>query len=302
VTAEASLEYPALYSASDAASFRAQHTHYRFLKSQLFLFLLVSISAALTPAVPVQHQQDLSLLVTLFLAAGLIMMWIARARRYEKVWFDCRAIAESVKTTAWRYSMRARPFGDDAPGNTDRALLAALHEIRQTWPGLESHITSAGDAAELTAQMRRLRASPLNERRTFYVTARVRDQRAWYASKCVLNRRRAGQWFWITLLLQAGALLLAALQVRYGMARISPISPLMTVAATAVAWSQARRHEELVQSYGLATHELRSLEALADSTTTEDAFQDYVEQAEEAISREHTMWCARRDVRLPRPT
>jgi hypothetical protein len=258
------------------------------------------MSAVAFPVVPIQRQQDLSLLATLSLAAGLIVMWIARARRYEKIWFDCRAIAESVKTTAWRYAMRGRPFIDAAPGEIDPAFLAALREIRETWPGLESHFISVTDAPEITTQMRDLRASALDERRAFYLRARVRDQRQWYETKGVLNRCRASQWFWAVVLLQAGALLLAILQLGYGMGRIGLISPLMTIAAVVVAWSQARRHDELVQSYGLAAQELRSLEALANSVTTEDAFRDYVEQAEEAISREHTMWCARRDVRLPK--
>jgi hypothetical protein len=72
----------------------------------------------------------------------------------------------------------------------------------------------------------------------------------------------------------------------------------MTAAATGVAWSQSRRHEELVQSYGLAAHELNELETVVGGVGTEAMFKEFIEQAEETISREHTMWCARRDVQI----
>jgi hypothetical protein len=42
------------------------------------------------------------------------------------------------------------------------------------------------------------------------------------------------------------------------------------------------------------------LEAIASSLAAESDFPQLVEQVEEAISREHTMWCARRDVLLRR--
>lgn len=221
-------------------------------------------------------------------------------RQHERTWFECRAIAESVKTTAWRYAMRIKPFavGDDALA--DRMFIEALAEIRQTWRGLEKHITQAGGGAEVTQAMRTLRSGTLEERRALYVVQRLRDQRVWYERKCVLNRTRAGQWFWLVVTLQVVALFVAVLQVRYGLAPINLIALLMTGAATSVAWSQSRRHDDLVQSYGLAAHEMRALETLADSVKTEEVFNEFVEQAEGTISREHTMWCARRDVNIRR--
>ena len=59
-----------------------------------------------------------------------------------------------------------------------------------------------------------------------------------------------------------------------------------------------KRHNELAQTYGLAAQELEELESITVSLTEEGKFLQIVEQVEEAISREHTMWCARRDVHL----
>jgi anti-sigma-K factor RskA len=64
------------------------------------------------------------------------------------------------------------------------------------------------------------------------------------------------------------------------------------------AWSQMKRNDELAQSYALAAQELEEIETLTKNQASEKAFSQLVEQAENSISREHTLWCARRDVRL----
>lgn len=60
-----------------------------------------------------------------------------------------------------------------------------------------------------------------------------------------------------------------------------------------------KRYDELAQAYALATYELEELDSLATGVNTEAEFAQLVEQTEEACSREHTMWAARRDTRLP---
>ena len=62
-----------------------------------------------------------------------------------------------------------------------------------------------------------------------------------------------------------------------------------------------KRYGELAQTYSLAAQELGDQETIASDTTEEADFLALVEQVEETISREHTMWCARRDV-IIRPT
>jgi hypothetical protein len=294
------VDYPALYTSSDLAAVRAQSTYYRFVKLQLGLLLLVSISSSLIPIIPVHRQEDLSIVIALLLCGGIAAMWIARVRQYDRLWFGCRAIAESVKTTSWRYAMRGRPFDSGDAALTDRQFVETLAEIRRTWPRLEGYITAPGGGRELTESMKALCGRPLEDRRSAYVEGRLRDEKRWYESKCALNRSRAGQSFWLAIILQGAALLIALFQARYGLAPINLVSLLMTTAAASVAWSQARRHEELVQAYGVAANELNELEAVAESVDTEGVFKDFIEQAEEAISREHTMWCARRDVQIRR--
>jgi hypothetical protein len=106
----------------------------------------------------------------------------------------------------------------------------------------------------------------------------------------------AAVWFWTTLGLQVAALTFAILKAD-GIAPFSPAGVIMTVAAGATAWNQAKRHEELSASYSLAAHELADLKTLLTSCADESGFVLLIEDIEEAISREHTMWRARRNVR-----
>jgi hypothetical protein len=70
----------------------------------------------------------------------------------------------------------------------------------------------------------------------------------------------------------------------------------MTLAAGFSAWTQAKRHDELQTSYAVAADELTNLEAKVELCTSETELLAHVEDVEEAISREHTMWRARRNV------
>jgi hypothetical protein len=76
--------------------------------------------------------------------------------------------------------------------------------------------------------------------------------------------------------------------------RVDLISVLAAVSAAATAWTQLGRHDELAKSYGLAAHELMVLHSRLELADSEEAFRQGVEETESAISREHTMWMAKR--------
>ncbi len=113
-----------------------------------------------------------------------------------------------------------------------------------------------------------------------------------------LNAKSGSIWFWAVLILQTIAVIIAIIQAKYGDFIISFVPIITTLAATLAAWTQMKRHDELAKSYSLAALELGGLEIIACNLANDGDFPQLVEQVEEAISREHTMWCARRDIRL----
>jgi hypothetical protein len=53
---------------------------------------------------------------------------------------------------------------------------------------------------------------------------------------------------------------------------------------------QVKKHQDLSQSYALAAQELGSVESLALHVTSDELLSKFVSQAEDVISREHTLW------------
>jgi hypothetical protein len=56
----------------------------------------------------------------------------------------------------------------------------------------------------------------------------------------------------------------------------------------------ARSYRELSQSYGLIAQELSFLEEEANQVSNQDELDALVQDVERTISREHTIWLARR--------
>ena len=229
--------------------------------------------------------------LAIVLVVGLLILWAMRARQDEKIWFDGRAVAESVKTAAWRFMMKAPPF--HANSGAEELFLAELKEIREARPNLWKHLAAAMNAggSPITHFMKEKRSSSLKVRWSFYASARIHDQKAWYAEKAKSNVDSNANWFWAIAIPQVVIVVLAIVQALTGSFRINLIAVGTTSVAVMAAWSQVKHHDELAQSYALAAQELEEIETISDNQPSEDAFSQLVEQAENSISREHTM-CA----------
>jgi hypothetical protein len=290
--------YPGLYRYADSASRRAQRSHLRFHKVYLGSLILSSAIGAIMTLGITGLNVVMYTIMALVLAVGLLILWIMRARQDDKVWFDGRAVAESVKTVTWRFMMKVPPFHED--DKAEGLFISELREIREARPHLGKHIaaTQTADGLSITDFMRKKRSASLEDRKAFYVGDRLADQKSWYAKEAKLNATFSTRWFWIVAGLQIAAVVLAIIQaVSKGLA-INIVPTITTCAAAFAAWVQMKRYDELAQSYALAAQELEELESLFSSQTAVEDFAQLIEQAENSISREHTMWCARRDVRL----
>ena len=73
-----------------------------------------------------------------------------------------------------------------------------------------------------------------------------------------------------------------------------------TLATSLIAWSNTRRFHELRESYTAVGGELRDLEGLLTDAQTEDDLRQCVAAAEEAVTREHSVWLVRRVPKHPR--
>lgn len=290
-------DYPAVFRVSDAASLRSQNTYLWLQRLYLGSLVIGSMVSALVPLAGA-HSRSLFGAAAIILVVGLITLWGSRAQRYDTAWFDCRAVAESAKTATWRYMMRTPPF--DADASVDSKFVSELTEIREARPGIGKHLAQQLDAraSEITDLMQQVRSQSLKDRKALYLDGRLRDQKSWYSIKARAHARAASRWFWSALLLQVLAVVVAVAQTATGGLGINLVPFIATCGAAIAAWNQTKHHDELAQSYWLAAQELGALEAVSESVKAESDFAQLVEQTEEAISREHTLWCARRDMLL----
>ena len=293
-----SSDYPSLFQSADQTSLSAQRCYTRFYLWHLLCLILGSVGAALAMVIPAVAVTWIYILLAIILAIGVILNWVSRERRYDKVWFDCRAIAESTKTATWRYMMKAVPFKDD--NSAKQSFTEQLRRIREARPSSLEDLAQNLDtnAQAISDFMKETRRKSMDERRTLYLKSRLSDQKIWYSNKAKFNSRKENCWFWTVVILQLIAIAFAIIWAASSGLTVNVVPLLMTCAASAGAWSQMKRYGELAQTYSLAAQELSEQETLASDIMQEADFLALVEQVEENISREHTMWCARRNVEI----
>ncbi len=153
---------------------------------------------------------------------------------------------------------------------------------------------------QITQGMLSLRAASLSDRLAVYLRDRVNEQRQWYATRSAVNASKESRLFVLVLSAQAFAACFALLIVAVPAIDVNLGGVLTTGAAGLLVWMQAKQHQELAQAYVVASQELSFALAYEGSVDSEAAFSQFVSDTESAISREHTLWAARRD-RLPPP-
>ena len=224
----------------------------------------------------------------------MVLMYL---KKYDYVWFSCRAVAESVKTESWRFMMKVKPYDNTIsdPEAEDR-FIANLKEILYRLPSVSSEITShIKEGDQITERMREVRNKTLEDRKVFYIQNRIRDQIDWYATKSDWNRNKYSQWFFLTWFLQFAAIAVAVITIIcFSYSLIRPVGLITTAAAGAMTWMHSKSYRELNQSYGLIAQELSFLEVQAKRVTTEKELADIVMDVERTISREHIIWLTRR--------
>ena len=288
--------FPALYQSADQASLSAQRRYLWLQKCHIGCLIFGSVGAALAAIVPVSAVKWTYIIWAIILVIGVVLTLVSHVRRDDKVWFDCRAIAESTKTATWRFMMKAAPFKEDS--TAEQSFIERLKEIRKARPSSPKDLAHSldPDSQALSKFVSDMRRKSVDERRDMYLESRLRDQKIWYSNKATFNSRKENCWFWTVVVLQVLAIVLAIIWAASSSLPVNVVPLLMTCAASAIAWSQMKRYGELTQSYSLAAQELGEQEAIASNIKEEDDLLTFVEQVEETISREHTMWCARRDV------
>lgn len=278
-------DLPALCQAVAARARASQGTFLRLTLLQLAG--LVALAAIETAGSSTSSREILDFVVVTLAALLILLRVLSRSWRSERVWHEARATAESLKTVSWRFMMRANPYHE---GDAESVLFLRLRQVIEELP--DQPVVPV-DAPQLTPKMREVRAAPLPVRRAVYASDRIEDQLRWYGEQAVRNDRQSRLWNAVMLFLLLGELSLAL--ARMAGLEIGAIALVATGVAAVSTWMGARDYESLATAYSMAAHELATIRSELDLVgDDEEAWAGFVDDAEKAISREHTSWFASR--------
>jgi hypothetical protein len=283
-------DFPALYRSADELSLKSQRHFFGALKLHLALLVL----AAALSIVSLPHWAVAALQAVVLLGALACSVYLF-SKRPERHWYGGRAVAESIKTLTWRYVSRAEPFQtDDATARRDFQI--KLREVVDQNRDVAQAFTEHLDARQITEAMSLMRGRSIEERKATYTDQRIGDQLGWYARKSKWNRRTSNGFFWALIAINGIAVICALLRIRFSATPYWPTDIFVAAAASVLSWMQAKRFSELASSYALAANEIGIVREQAQKDMTEEEFSLFVGDAENAFSREHTQWVARKDV------
>ncbi|MEX2578427.1 MAG: DUF4231 domain-containing protein [Verrucomicrobiales bacterium] len=227
---------------------------------------------------------------TIFLSVTMLMC------RSEDEWYRARAIAESVKTSTWRFMMKGAPYLDSTSieqvkkefRNLLRSILAKHNDLAHEFGGAIS------ESEQITEKMCDIRRSVLARRIEFYREFRIDEQRCWYARKSAESRKKGKFWFGFLIALQAMAVVLVIFRVAYPQFGMWPTEVFVVAAGSALTWIQIKRFRELASSYGFTSQEIGIIRGELEEVKSDEDFVEFVRDSENAFSREHTQWIARK--------
>jgi hypothetical protein len=287
-------DFPAVYLAADRTSRMAQTRHLWFTGMILGALVACATLGTLSGVFPA-YSKVLALCSTAWAAASFMLTSMRKALKPEKAWYSGRAVAESAKSLAWRYMTGADPYpislpSAEADGKFVLDLKTLARDQAQTALGLGGEFS---DRPQISPRMREARSLPLEQRRQWYVMGRIEDQRKWYGSKARKSQVVANRYF---VLIQASQALALGGTVLLFSAAVSKwnVSGIFSALASAlIAWLQVRQHEELSQAYSVAALDLGFIAEQAANVPTEKDLSALVADAENTLSREHSLWITR---------
>lgn len=282
-------EFPALYRSADKHSAISQRDYFWSLRMEY----VILITCAAMSVNQVSFSSYYYLYTVLFVLALALFVW-RYANKPEKDWYQFRALAESVKTSSWRFCMRSSPFDDEFDASAISDFQTHLKKILATnqFAGTRLPPDFAAEN-QVTSSMLACRLLSLSRRMAIYETERIQEQRNWYAVKGGTNKRVVRRWVFFCITIYSLAIISSLTRAANPELTWLPTEVFIAIASSVVGWIQIKKFNELAASYNLTAHEIGILHGSFRGITAESDFSAFVNEAEQAFSREHTQWVAR---------
>ena len=288
-------DFPNYYQAADSISVKSQKAYLNIIRTDLIAMIIAALLA-------IYSFQDVSQkfwvysFTGLFLLIGLILTIVLKSKKYEDIWYQGRALAESSKTLTWRFVTCAEYFEQSLGINSAKEkFIERIREVANEFKDLSKSMDSKILNQEIiTPKMVELRDLSMDERKSYYIKNRIEDQQDWYSKKAEWNKDRYNFWFWVIIASQFFALISVVVLINNPESNWNVVGLLTTIASSAISWLQIKQHQEQKQAYTTASEELNFIKELSYNVNSEEELSKFILDSENAISREHTLWLAQR--------
>jgi hypothetical protein len=281
-------DFPHIQLAASASSSYNQNRHFLYTKIKIALLLLTALVSAIT--FPQELQIYVGITYVTILLSGVFVSFYTSMRKYDQMWFNSRAVTESCKMESWYFLMKMKPYDGTDINEVNRLFNDNLMRILHEYPTVEVGIAGRVGGNQISEAMMQAREMPLNDRLSLYVTERLQNQLSWYRVNSERNRKNESDWFFIYWFLQFTSVVVAIIVIYFRHPLISPVGILTTASASALSWNNARRFQELSQTYGYVVTELIGINVDAEHASSQEELAEIVRDTEDVISREHTTW------------
>ena len=167
-------DYPCLFQSSDSASLIEQKSYINLCRIDFSLIVLAAFFSgfSLNPSLEILKWCAFFALISLILSFCLKL--IIKIGKWDKKWFDTRAVAESVKTVTWRYIMGVEPYENSLSAeDLDRKFVNKLDEILKSASKASGSLAkNVGSGQQISNRMREVRQMNIEERKTIYLQQR----------------------------------------------------------------------------------------------------------------------------------
>lgn len=277
-------------SAADVSA-RGQRRTKLLVRAELLALILAGAAGVQELEVGTARLDVLAALAGVLFLVSLGCLVVRVVTQPEVAWYGGRAGAESVRTLAWRYAVGGDPFPSSlTDADAARCYLIRLTEILNQLRNLELAPTAPNEC-ELTSGMKAVRAASFLDQREIYKVDRIENQIAWYTDKADFHHRAATRWLAVSALASATGVIAAGLRT-FDVIDIDLLGVAAACASAAIAWNQLNQNRNLVSAYRVTARELSIIRDRIDHVD-EPEWARFMSDAEDAVSREHTLWLAR---------
>lgn len=288
-------DFPNLYLASDEASKLSQRNYLIILGVDL-ISMIVAASLAIYNYESARSKEEIYILSGFLLLLSLFLSIVLLAKKFEDTWYQGRALAESCKTLTWRFMTCSEMFEYNiSTVDATKKFVTRIKELGKEFSELNKSLNAKTLTLPVcTSKMVEVRNLPILDRKMYYLTNRIEDQKEWYSKKAEFNKNRYNVWFTLIITCQFLSIVSIAFLIRNPESNWNVVGLFTTLASSAISWLQIKQHQELKQAYTTATQELNFIAELSLGITTDDELAKFVLDSENAISREHTLWLAQK--------